>query len=70
MEDQHQRYYSFMLRLWNSGSEVRPVWRASLESPHTGERLTFATLKRLFDFLEDQCDQAGSPDVPAGGDQE
>jgi hypothetical protein len=29
-------------------------WRASLENPHTGERLGFSNLERLFAFLIDQ----------------
>jgi len=46
-------YKSYLLRLWRTGSP-QPVWRASLEEPHTGQLLHFATLERLFAFLEDQ----------------
>jgi hypothetical protein len=31
-----------------------PVWRASLESPHTGERHTFADSQKLLAFLEEK----------------
>ncbi len=51
-------YIAFMLRLWLAAEGEGAVWRASLEDPHTGERLTFKSLDRLFAFLEDQCDQA------------
>ena len=46
-------YQSYLLRLWqvNEGEEV---WQASLESPRTGERLGFANLELMFDFLRRQ----------------
>ena len=44
-------YLSFMLRLWQAVEDGREVWRASLESPHTGERWLFAGLEELFKFL-------------------
>ena len=46
-----QRYLAFMLRLWQTGSEREPTWRASLESPRTGKRHSFASLDLLFVFL-------------------
>ena len=49
-----KHYLSFMLRLWRAGNDGEPVWRASLENPHTGEHLGFATLRELFDYLEAQ----------------
>ena len=51
-------YLSYMLRLWQeSGDEPldvdgAPVWRASLTSPTTGERLGFATLDDLVAYLQ------------------
>jgi hypothetical protein len=51
-------YLSYLLRLWRVGGdggthrEEEAVWRASLESPHTGERRGFASLHELFAFLE------------------
>jgi hypothetical protein len=53
-------YLSYLLRLWQvNGDEAtcdegEVVWRASLESPHTGERESFASLDDLFDFLREQ----------------
>ena len=52
-----KQYQSYLLRMWLAADEKGRVWRASLENPHTGERLTFASLERLFAFLEDQCTQ-------------
>ena len=46
-----------MLRLWqSSGKET--VWRAFLESPHTGERHGFASLGDLISFLHRQTGAA------------
>ena len=45
-------YISYLLRLWQTKNGDERVWRASLESPHTGERKSFASLTDLFDFLE------------------
>jgi hypothetical protein len=47
----------YLLRLRLTTDEKGSVWRVSLENPHTGARLTFATLERLIAFLEDQCVQ-------------
>lgn len=49
-------YYAYMLRLWRSESQGRRQWRASLESPHTGERQLFSDLEQLFAFLSEQCE--------------
>ena len=45
-------YLAYMLRLWQAGSrDGKPVWRASLENPHTGERLAFGDATALLAFL-------------------
>ena len=50
-----ETYLAYMLRLWQPGSRGgRPVWRASLENPHTGELLTFGDVKALFAFLAER----------------
>jgi len=48
---ERQRYLAYMLRLWQVDSNGEPIWRASLESPHTSERKGFASLDELLDFL-------------------
>ena len=55
MITEQQRYLAYMLRLWQVGGEGEPVWRASLESPHTGERYGFANLESLITFLEEEA---------------
>jgi hypothetical protein len=47
-------YLAYMLRLWQVSSDGEPIWRTTLESPHTGERHGFANLELLFAFLEEQ----------------
>ena len=47
-------YKSYLLRLWESDDQGKPIWRASLESPGTGELQGFATLQALIAFLEEQ----------------
>jgi hypothetical protein len=53
-------YQSYLLRLWRARSGEHTVWRASLENPHTGERVGFASLKQLLAFLEDQLGAVGA----------
>ena len=48
-------YYAYMLRLWRSESQGCQQWRASLESPHTGERHVFSSLEQLYAFLSERC---------------
>ncbi len=51
----HDVYLAYMLRLWRAGSHGGlPVWRASLENPHTGERVAFSDVTALFAFLAEQ----------------
>ncbi len=62
--DRQRPYLAFLLRIWEAHQSGQLVWRASLENPHTGQRLGFAGLPELFAYLQAQ---AGSPapDVPA-----
>lgn len=53
MEEQPE-YLAYLLRLWRANTEQDPVWRASLDSPHTGERRGFTDLAALFAFLQDK----------------
>jgi hypothetical protein len=65
MSEEPPRYLAYMLRMWQATSDGRLVWRASLESPHTGERQGFSDLRALYEFLERRLDDAAPPfDVP------
>ena len=53
--DRSPTYLSYMLRLWQAGSrDGKSVWRASLENPHTGERLAFGDVEALVAFLAEK----------------
>ncbi len=58
MEQQRSDYLAYMLRLWRAGdlpvAGQTPNWRASLENPHTGERIGFGSLAELFTFLQEE----------------
>lgn len=48
-------YHSFILTLWTEGGALPnapPVWRISLEDPHSSERRGFKDLAELLRFLE------------------
>ena len=63
-------YIAYLLRLWRAGSRSSgSVWHASLENPHTGERLAFGDAKALFAFLTDlmACLSGAGSAPPAPG---
>jgi len=66
--NRQRRYLSYMLRLWETSNGEKQIWRASLESPGSGQRQAFASLQSLIDFLEAQIgpqpDEDRKPDTP------
>lgn len=68
-----RRYLSYMLRLWETSNGEKQIWRASLESPGSGQRRGFASLQSLIDYLEAQTkdlDEEGSGPDAGGRDDE
>jgi hypothetical protein len=55
-ERRKQDYLAYMLRVWKAHTDEGPIWRASLESPHTGERQAFTDLVALFAFLQERTE--------------
>ncbi len=55
-EKSERDYLAYMLRVWKARTDDGPIWRASLESPHTGERQAFADLAALFAFLQERTE--------------
>lgn len=51
-----QRYFAYLLRLWQTNRDGKPVWWASLEVPGTHQQFAFTDLQALFAFLE-KCTQ-------------
>jgi hypothetical protein len=50
-------YRAYMLRMWSVEQSGQAEWRASLEDPHTGERLGFSNVEALMVYL---CELTGS----------
>ena len=44
-------YHSYVLRLWCTSGEEAAAWCASLEEIQTGERVGFAHLEALIEYL-------------------
>ena len=59
MSEEPRPYIAYLLRLWRAPGGGPPMWRASLEDPHTGERLGFGSLDGLVAFLREQTARTG-----------
>jgi hypothetical protein len=53
-------YRSYLLRLWCAREEGQGVWRASLQDPQSGERISFATVEALFAYLQEQLEKGAA----------
>jgi hypothetical protein len=68
-------YLSYLLRLWQESNDdaaegcERSVWRASLTSPTTGERVGFASLEGLVEYLQQRTDTGSGANGEAGGER-
>jgi hypothetical protein len=62
-------YAAYLLRLWRETGGRQAQWRASLQNPHTGERVGFSSLQELFAFLEEETG-SGLPGSESGRGQE
>ncbi len=63
------RHHSYVLRIWETRSVPpdNPVtWRFSLEDSCTGEKLGFASLECLVDFLQNQIEDKHHTDRLVG----
>jgi hypothetical protein len=69
-------YVSYMLRMWHDRGDERPShskeasWRASLQSPRTGEMVGFASLDDLLDYLRARVGGMQETVRYANGEQE
>lgn len=70
MTEPQGRYSSYLLRLWQTASGGKLVCRASLENARTGERVGFANLDDLFDYLRVQAGLVQAAERDANGSQE
>ena len=62
-------YYSYLLRVWQTGEGPGCTWSASLEQPGTGRQVGFATLDHLFAFLNEQTSPR-TGEAGAGGKEQ
>ena len=46
-------YFSYLLRIWLQIDSETPVWRASLEDPHTRKVIQFPQLAEWEAYLEE-----------------
>jgi hypothetical protein len=58
------KYYSYLLRLWQTNSPQPPAWRASLEDPHTRAVINFSSIEGLCKFLH-KLEFDADTDLPA-----
>ena len=58
MDEESNIYHAYLLRLWRAQSQGQTQWRASLESPHTGERQSFASLEQCLAYLREQFSES------------
>jgi hypothetical protein len=59
---------TYLLRLWQADNGDQPVWRLSLEQVHEQQRVIFASLAELADFLASRMNRESDPD-PAAPDR-
>ena len=54
-------YIAYLVRLWRAEETAEGkgigAWRASLESPQTGERVGFGSVEELFTYLRQEMSQ-------------
>ena len=63
MDQRPADYVSYLLRVWRSNGEDSSTWRASLENPHTGERMGFACLEDMFILLRQETSRTDGPEL-------
>ncbi len=66
MSQDQPRYLSYLIRMWQVRTVTGWQWRASLESPGSGERRAFPSLDHLIAYLRAQTDRQG----PGGVEEE
>lgn len=54
-----REYFTYLLRLWRE--DRHSTWRALLENPNVEERIGFASLADLIEFLEDKTGEVHAP---------
>ncbi len=63
MNRESQRYYSCLIRIWESRSNDEQIWRASLERPGLKERVGFSNMNELFAFIRKDVARINTDDM-------
>jgi hypothetical protein len=66
---QPRDYAAYLLRLWREKGGELTRWRASLQDPHSGERVGFASLEELFVYLRRETGDLPEKDGETLGDE-
>lgn len=51
-------YRAYMLRMWSVEQSGQAVWRASLEDPHTRQKIGFSNVEALIGYICELTDSA------------
>jgi hypothetical protein len=66
-DDESDGYQVYLLRLWRARCRGHWEWRASIESPGSGECQSFASLDQLSIHLREQCERQAPDPTPLPG---
>jgi hypothetical protein len=64
------KYHSYLLRLWQEGTGRKSNWRFVVVNLIEGQQWGFASLERMFAFLEEQVNDLSAPDSGSPSDLE
>ena len=59
-----KRYMAYLLRIWSGDESHTPVWRASLEDPHTHQIIQFSLIPELIAYLQKLTESEAQPNSP------
>jgi len=58
-EEKETHYQAYMLRLWRESADM--PWRATLQDPHSQEKVGFASVEQLLAYIRTQTRERPSP---------
>ena len=63
MDNPPERYKAYLVRMWQAYRYGQWVFRASLESIHTGEHCNFSSLEALIAFLRNEALERSTDEI-------
>jgi hypothetical protein len=64
------KYHSYLLRLWQEGTESESHWRFVVVNLIEGQQWGFASMEQMVAFLIEQVDALSAPDSGGSSDLE